>query len=105
MSASRVSPGFLSGYLLGWAADTGAPTWWQLTAAWPGGAVGTPARASLFACKLGPGGKEACSDTQVALQLTIDAGGKRVTLTGLGPQPLVLDKAGQLTPVLASPPF
>lgn len=104
LTDSRSSPGYCAGYLLGWAAD--GTTWRRFRATFPGNAVGSTTAAELYDCTWA-GGKESCSTRtpgSSGAKFTINNGGQ-FTLRGLpgGAPPLVLNKAGQLTPVLSSP--
>jgi hypothetical protein len=104
LTDSRAFPGQYGGYLLGWAAD-GAPAWRRFVATFPGNAVGATTAAQLYDCKWS-GGKEDCSTRtpgSSGATFTINNGGM-FTLRGLpgGAPPLVLNKAGQLTPVLST---
>lgn len=108
LTDSRAYPGQYAGYLLGWAAGSGAPTWRRFVATFPGNAVGATTAAQLYDCTW-VGGKERCSTRtpgSSGTRLTINNGGK-FTLTGLpgGAPALVLNKAGRLAPVLSSPAF
>ncbi len=105
LTDGRPFPGYYAGYLLGWAAD-GAPMWRRFVAAFPGNAVGATTAAQLYDC-VWAGGKENCSNRapgSSGAKFTINNGGK-LTLVGLpgGAAPVILSKAGQLTPVLSTP--
>lgn len=107
--SSRARPGYMSAYLLGWAAD-GTPTWQRFGAQWFTGMAGNAAVFKQLAnCRPTPrNNADTCTSaaTSRRLRFVMDAGGKNATLSGLpGQPPLALQKASVMTPVLASPPF
>lgn len=100
-ASTNASRSLLSGYLLGWSASTGAPSWKRLSATWSDNGIN--AQGVLSACRVATGtGSEACAAVASGVELGIEAGQLAATLSGLPgvSEPLSLQKATELTPML-----